>query len=569
MRRFWIGLVLLLLCLGGTSACLPRQLSFPEGIGRISEMQPPATPSPRPALHLELAAGAAPARLARLLLQDMAEAGCDAVLVEPGQPAELYVGYDPPPGFLAWPLTVTRFIPVVSFWLPITEVSYTDLERIFQGQVGDWSELGSPRSEAIVPLSPQVAPGLPLPALPGASTGTPLPDVDALAAALDEFPGGIALVPLEQVDPRLRALRVDGRDPLLEDEAPLQEGRPLSPLDRALSLAISPQVPPDLLGRFEAVAREQRVVPAPPAIELIFVGDVIPGRTVERKILAYGGDYTLPFAHTAAALRQGDLTVGSLDSALSDRISPPTDPYTYYFVASGRFCEGLLQAGFDAMTLATNHSMNFGAEGLSDTIALLEGSGIVPFGGGMNLEQARRPALFELKGVTFALLGYDDITYEYYGAGESWAGTAPADAEWVAADIAAARARADVVIPYFHWGWEYTREPSPRQQQLAHLAVEAGADVVMGSHPHWVQTMERYQGAAVLYSLGNFVFDQMWSLETRQGAIAHLIFRGNRLVNVRLQAVLIEDYFQPRLLPASQAEEIYRAVQWASPAWTR
>jgi poly-gamma-glutamate capsule biosynthesis protein CapA/YwtB (metallophosphatase superfamily) len=93
--------------------------------------------------------------------------------------------------------------------------------------------------------------------------------------------------------------------------------------------------------------------------------------------------------------------------------------------------------------------------------------------------------------------------------------------------------------------------------------------VVMGSHPHWVQTIERYQGAAILYSLGNFVFDQMWSLETRQGAIAHLVFRGNRLVNVRLQAVLIEDYFQPRLLSASLAEEIYRAIQWASPAWTR
>jgi poly-gamma-glutamate synthesis protein (capsule biosynthesis protein) len=184
----------------------------------------------------------------------------------------------------------------------------------------------------------------------------------------------------------------------------------------------------------------------------------------------------------------------------------------------------------------------------------------------MNLAEARRPALFTVKGVTLAFLGYDAISDDYL-AGEERAGSVPADPALIAEDIAAARGQADVVIVYFHWGWEYTHDPSPWQQTLARQAVEAGADLVIGSHPHWVQGLERYRGVPILYSLGNFVADQMWSLETRQGLIAHLIFRGKHLVGLRLHAVQIEDYHQPRPLPAAEAEAVYQAIREASISW--
>lgn len=500
----------------------------------------------------------APARLAETLRVDLARAGWAVEEVAADQLTDLYVGYEPPASFQRRPLTRTHFVPVTSFWMPVTEVTYLDLERIFAGQVGDWAEVGALRSEPIVPLVLDGDPPAPLQPV----TATLLPDPAGLGTALEQHPGGIALVPREQVDLSMRALRVDGRDPLLEDEV-----LPGDPLSRTLFLAWSPALPPALVEEIAAWARGQELVPAGPFIEVVAVGDVVPGRTVERRILAYGGDYTRPFVRVAPGLRQADLTIANLEGALSDRITPPTDPTTFYFVGSGRFCEGLRYAGIDGVSLANNHSMNFGATGLSDTLSLLHRAEIAPFGAGIDLAAARRPALFEVDGITFAFLGYDAITHELYGATEGRPGTAPADGEMIAADIAAAREQADVVIPFFHWGWEYTRNPSPWQAQLAHQAVEAGADVVLGGHPHWIQGLERYQDVAIVHSLGNFVFDQMWSLETRQGLIVHLIFRGDRLIQIRLQAVQIEDYYQPYLLPAVQAEMIYQQVQSASLNW--
>jgi poly-gamma-glutamate synthesis protein (capsule biosynthesis protein) len=521
---------------------------------------PTATPpDPRaPKLDLALGQGADATRLGLALAAELSRAGYAVVIAETGGPADVYVGYSPPADFHTWPLTATQFVPVVSFWQPITEVTYTDLERVFHGEVGTWNELGSIWDTAVVPLALQNDPAAPL----LAPAGKVLTDSDALVSALEQHPGGIALIPLDQVDARLRALRVDGYDPLLSDEV-----EPGAPLARHLSLGLSTTAHDDLVELISAFADNRRPGPLEAAIEVVFAGDVIPARMAERRILALGGDYILPFAKVAPSLRSADLTIANLDSALSDQIEPPVDPYTLLFVASGRVCEGLLHAGIDGISLATNHSMNFGQAGLSDTITLLEQAGITPFGAGMNLEQARRPALFEVKGITFALLGYDAVSGSYYGAGETSAGTANAEPDHVIADIEAARKLADVVIPYFHWGWEYTNTPNTQQQELAHHAIKAGADAVIGSHTHWVQAFESYQGVPIIYSLGNFVFDQMWSIETRRSIVVRLIFRGPRLVNMRLQAVQIEDYFQPHVLPAAEAEDVFQLIRDASPEW--
>jgi poly-gamma-glutamate synthesis protein (capsule biosynthesis protein) len=486
------------------------------------------------------------------------EMGYKVEVVDPGSPADLYVGYDPPLTFEIETLTLTHFVPVVSYWLPVTEVAYADLERIFKGEVQDWAELGAPQPAKIVPLALQSDPSPPL--QPYAMT--PLPSPKALAAALAQWTGGIALVSREAITLSMRVLRVDGRDPLLQEPATRED-----PLMRRLVLGWNTGVSEQISRQVRAVAHRERLLPKEPMIEVVVVGDVMPGRAVGRRILEYGGDYTRPFARIAPWLRQADLTIVNLEGALSDEIMPPDDPTTFYFVGSGAFCEGLVYAGVDGASLANNHSMNFGQVGMQHTLALLEESGIVAFGAGMDLNQARRPALFEVEGVRFAFLGYDGISHELYGADAHDAGTAPAYADLVMTDIAAARELADVVIPYFHWGWEYTSNPSPWQQEMAHLAVQAGADVVLGSHPHWVQGLERYQGVAILYSLGNFVFDQMWSIETRRGVVAHLVFRGDRLVNVRFQVVQIEDYHQPVLLSITQAQEVYRQMQAASQNW--
>jgi poly-gamma-glutamate synthesis protein (capsule biosynthesis protein) len=128
--------------------------------------------------------------------------------------------------------------------------------------------------------------------------------------------------------------------------------------------------------------------------------------------------------------------------------------------------------------------------------------------------------------------------------------------ERVAEAVRAAGERADVVIPYFHWGVEYAAEPNARQRSLAYAAIDAGADLVLGAHPHWVQTTERYEDTLIVYSMGNFVFDQEWSRETKRGVIATFAFDGAEVTAVEYTPILIVDFNQPR--PATGAD--YTAV---------
>ena len=113
------------------------------------------------------------------------------------------------------------------------------------------------------------------------------------------------------------------------------------------------------------------------------------------------------------------------------------------------------------------------------------------------------------------------------------------------AEIRAAKAQADLLVVMPHWGIEYEDRPRDVEVAAAHAMVEAGADLIIGDHPHWVQSVELYQGAYVIYGIGNFVFDQMWSTETREGSLQRLSFVGSRLVAVRIMPTLIEDFFQP------------------------
>ena len=122
------------------------------------------------------------------------------------------------------------------------------------------------------------------------------------------------------------------------------------------------------------------------------------------------------------------------------------------------------------------------------------------------------------------------------------------------ADVAAARAVADLVIVVPHWGIEYEDHPRPWVVAAAHAMIDAGADVVLADHPHWVQSVELYGGHYIAYSMGNFVFDQMWSTETREGSIHRLFFDGARLISVRIQPTLLEDYSRPRPLAPDEPQ---------------
>jgi poly-gamma-glutamate capsule biosynthesis protein CapA/YwtB (metallophosphatase superfamily) len=217
------------------------------------------------------------------------------------------------------------------------------------------------------------------------------------------------------------------------------------------------------------------------------------------------------------------------------------------------------------MTVAANHAKDCGRSeycldrAFMDTLVNLRNAGIQPAGGGPTLQDARRPAVVESHGIRLAVLGYDDIA-DYYHATPSRPGTAGLDLSTLADDVRAAAAVADVVIVMPHWGVEYTPDPSERQQQAAKIAIEAGATLVVGNHPHVVQAALPMGNGYAAFALGNFVFDQDWSVETTQGVVLETVFRGTRLAEVRFQPREIQRRLQPIFLEQTAGEPILRRI---------
>ena len=213
------------------------------------------------------------------------------------------------------------------------------------------------------------------------------------------------------------------------------------------------------------------------------------------------------------------------------------------------------------MGTANNHIRDQGGPGLLQTLSNLHKRKLKTAGSGKNLAAARKPAIIETHGVKVAILAYDAIQSSYHATG-SKVGSAPMNAKTVTADVKAARkAGADVVIVFPHWGVEYHAVPTEAQRTLAHKILDAGADMIIGNHPHWTQAMEVYKGKPIWYALGNLVFDQTWSAETMEGMTLELTFTGSKLAQVRIRPHVILDKAQPNLLdPAGSGKVVMDRV---------
>ena len=312
-------------------------------------------------------------------------------------------------------------------------------------------------------------------------------------------------------------------------------------------------------------------VPQPtvePVTELLFTGDLIPARCAYAQIEGMGGDYTLPFQPLHDTLVAADITIGSLDATASDAGTPFGCTPTFSLAAPAKAVEGFKYAGYDVIAHAANHIKDCGVESCGDramteTDANLREAGIKTMGSGANLTEARAPVVVERNGIYFAFLAYDDIA-NYYNATVDSPGSAPLDPSTIAEDVAAAKKVANVVIIVPHWGVEYTADPSERQHAFALAASRAGADMIIGNHPHWVQAHEMVGKMFVAYALGNFVFDQDWSVETQQGAMLEVTFTGTRMTGYRYTPIHIYDRFQPRLTNPAEAYQIMQRIEGAS-----
>lgn len=300
-----------------------------------------------------------------------------------------------------------------------------------------------------------------------------------------------------------------------------------------------------------------------PTWTLNAIGDIIIGRVVYQKVQQHGVNY--PFQKMAAQVKDADLTTADQEAAISDRHTILCNN-CMAFASPDRVTDGYTLAGIDAVNLANNHSYNAGTEAFTDTIASLTKRDIKHFGGGNNFTDAHSPLIMNIKGVKVAMLGYNSIV-----GGYSATATTPGMAEisiapwepWnetevvqMETDIKAAKAQADVVLVYYHWGTEYTHLANEEQRKVAHRALDAGATMIIGSHPHWVQGIEWYHDKLITYSLGNFVFDQEWSRKTKQGTFLKAKFLGKSLISAELVPYRIDDYSQPGPVQPAEAAEI-------------
>ena len=279
-------------------------------------------------------------------------------------------------------------------------------------------------------------------------------------------------------------------------------------------------------------------------LTLAAVGDVTFGDGVATAIARHGPHW--PWRSVAPALRAADLALANLEGAVSTRGAPvPGKLYTFRGPPSALRAAASF-AGLDVVSLANNHSLDYGRTAFLDTIANARRFGLRTVGGGSSLTRARRPAIVKRGGLRVAFLGFSDVRPLGFDAGAGRPGTVPAFPEIVRADVRSARRRADVVVAYFHWGIERATVPTWRQRDLAETALGAGAAVVLGAHPHVLQPVERRGRRLVAWSLGNFVFAAHSPATTRTG-ILRIRLGARGVVGTSFRRARI-DWVRPRLL---------------------
>jgi poly-gamma-glutamate synthesis protein (capsule biosynthesis protein) len=280
---------------------------------------------------------------------------------------------------------------------------------------------------------------------------------------------------------------------------------------------------------------------------LIATGDVMLGRSVNYSTVA-AGDFNWPFMYVEDLLKDADITLINLEGTLLSEC--PLTNEGMKFCGNTRHVTGLVNAGVNIVGLANNHASDYGSDGINETKSALESSKILTVGLGS-------PTFMDVKDKTFAFLSYNSIFPNTVRI--SWA-----DKEKIRSDIQTVKPKSDIIVVSFHWGNEYTSSPTKKQVELGHMAIDSGADLVVGHHPHWIQPVEIYKGKVILYSLGNFIFDQMWSQKTKEGVVGKFTFYEGELIDIELIPVLIEDYGQPKVLKGSTAKLLMDDIRTSS-----
>lgn len=460
---------------------------------------------------------------------------------------------------------------IVNFWNPVAAVGRATLEAVLRGELTNWSALGGEdRPIEVLAYNRPDLPRLPGTDRPGLRQ---VRTQEAMVAAVRANPNAIGIITWPLVNPAVKVLTIDGVNPAWTLE-------PLTPASYPYWTELTltePNLSPGrnwLYGGWWRRWRFRRALTASftptkslggqSAFTLAAAGDMMFSRGVAATSISQG-DYRYPFLKVAPILRRATLAMANLEGPLSDR-----GKQLNMFRGDPRFLEGIQYAGIDLVSLANNHIMDYGTVAFLDTMERLTAAGVMYVGAGTNLTKARQGRLLNLGGVKVGFLAYTELGpgFTYTRAPQHWAatpelpGVTPARPDYLSEDIARLKTQADLVVVSIHWGQEYAHYPTAKQQYLGKSALAAGADLVLGHHPHVIQGLAVTEEGIIAYSLGNFIFDQKPDA-TRQGLL--LEAAGDRLGIRQLRCTpLVIASEQPQVAEGDTARRIMKLLYTVS-----
>jgi len=390
----------------------------------------------------------------------------------------------------------------------------------------------------------------------GLPEGTDLPttQLDSLVTDNPGFSERVIIAVLPDLDFRYKTLKIAGKLPLKDSATyPWQFDVALVNLSETATQRIFnimqtaynlPQTPTNL----EALQIDDS------KINKIFAGgEIIPARAVDRLSLNMNNNYTVLFDRFAEDIKSADLAIALLENPVSADPKPCTGCTT--FVGDERVAKGLADVGFDLLG-AGNHAGDGGLTAMKRTQEVMKEVGIGFTGASAsNLQDAAHVEIRDFGGKKLGFMSYDDVAYFYWAGANKWganrfskvgsSGLDP-DLERIKTVVQAAKAQVDYLIIYGSAGVEYTDTANPGQVKIARALIDNGADMLLGTHPHWVQNFEVYKGKPIFYSLGNFIFDQTHTDPTRQGLLVNAFFYDHKLVSFELMPTLTCGYHQTK-----------------------
>ncbi len=297
------------------------------------------------------------------------------------------------------------------------------------------------------------------------------------------------------------------------------------------------------LPRVAGVQAEERVV-LPATTTIVFTGDIMLARNVETMMRTYGHEY--PFALVSEYIDQADFAVGNFEASMPT-VHTQTESMTFNFSVHAQYLDRLAAAGFTHVSQANNHGYDYGLAGYENAVSEISKHKINPFGHPRRIGTATTAYVTSSTGDSVALIGLEAFSNTY--------------TENELKDLLTkASAKSEIQVVYIHWGNEYELTHSSTQRKLAQQLIDAGADLIVGHHPHVVQDIDVYNDVLIFYSLGNFVFDQYFSQDVQEGLMISLQLEEDSSSIMLLPVTSIGSKSLPRLMPAHEKQIFLRAL---------